>query len=184
MRRAALVVLLAAILMSVLAVPAHAAARCEVRNQKHLVRCTNDTDNTYQMRVRVRLDNGKRPTFKFVLDPGEGWKRNFNARIVGLGVERTRIVTGPPPVPGVQQFNDGRLAVYVNSFFNGAEPESDLYFVNQTASLISYSCTWTNVSSFGTFPGNFSDPSLPGYDYDQFDYFGVSSVTNLACTSS
>ena len=38
---------------------------------------------------------------------------------------------------GVQQFNDGRLAVYVNSFFNGSNDQSDLYFVNQTASSIS-----------------------------------------------
>jgi len=55
-----------------------------------------------------------------------------------------------------------------NSFFNGANDQTDLYFVNQTASSISYSCTWTNVSPSGTFPGNFLDPSLPGYDYDSF----------------
>ena len=182
--RRALVPLLVAILTGMLAVPAQAAASCNVRNHKHVVRCTNDTDKTYQMRVRVRLDNGKRPTFKFRLDPGEGWKRNFNAQIVGLGVERTVIVTGPPTVPGVQQFNDGRLAVYTNSYFNGANDQTDFYFVNQTASSISYSCTWTNVAPFGTGPGNFSNPSLPGYDYDQLGGGGVSSITNLVCTSS
>jgi hypothetical protein len=179
----ALVALPVAILTGMLAVPAHAAsASCEVRNHKHVVRCTNDTDNTYQMRVRVRLDNGKRPSFKFRLDPGERWKRDFNARIVGLGVERTLI--GPPHVPGIQQFNDGRLAVYVNTFFNGANDQTDLYFVNQTASSISYSCTWMNVSSSGTGPGNYLDPALPGYQYDSFGIGGVSSISDLACTSS
>lgn len=94
-------------------------------------------------------------------------------------------MTGPPPVPGVQQFNDGRLAVYVNTFFNGANDQTDLYFVNQTASSISYSCTWTySIASGSSGPGNFSDPSLPGYDYDSLSSGGTSSISNLACTSA
>jgi hypothetical protein len=181
--RKVLVAALMAILTGILAVPAYAAsAHCNVRDHKHLVRCINETDDTYQMKVRVRLDNGKRPTFKFTLDPGEGWKRRFNAQIVGLGLHRE--VMGPPIVPGVQQFNDGRLAVYVNTFFNGSNDQTDLYFVNQTASSISYSCTWTSFLPSGSSgPGNFSDPSLPGYDYDSFSSGGTSSISNLACTS-
>jgi hypothetical protein len=181
--RRALVPVLVAILTGILAVPADAAPVCEVRKHKHLVRCTNISTDTYQMRVRVRLDNGKRPSFKFILDPGETWKRDFNAQIVGVGVERTLL--GPPPVPGVQQFNDGRIAVYTNSYFNGANDQTDFYFVNQTASSISYSCTWMNVSPTGsTYPGNFSDPSLPGYDYDVLGGGGVSSSTTMVCTSA
>lgn len=82
--------LLVAILTGILAVPAYASsAHCNVLDHKHLVRCINETDDTYQMKVRVHVDNGKRPTFKFMLDPGQGWKRRFNAQIVGHGIART-----------------------------------------------------------------------------------------------
>jgi hypothetical protein len=161
-----------------------ASASCHIRHHKHVVLCSNDTNDTYDMRVRVRLENGKRPRFDFTLDPAETWRKRFRPRVVGLSTHRDLVVTAPPTVPGTQQFNDGRLAVYVNSFFNGANDQTDLYFVNQTASTISYSCTWTNVASWGTSPGTYSDADLPGYEYDSFGLGGVSSISDLTCTSS
>jgi hypothetical protein len=181
----AIVASLVAVLMIVVAPAAHAgSAGCHLRQHKHVVVCRNDTNDTYRMRLRVRLDNGTRHRFGFTLDPADRWRKRFARRVVGMSLHRELIVTGPPTVPGTQQFNDGRLAVYANTYFNGANDQTDLYFVNETASPISYACTWTTYITGGSGPGNYSDPDLPAYQYDSLSEGGATSVSGMSCTSS
>ena len=97
--RATTTLLAASLLIAgVFVAPAQAAATCRVRSNQHLVRCSNDTDKTYEMRVRVLLENNKRPRFHFTLDPGETWKMRFNKQVDGLRIHRELVVTPPPGI--------------------------------------------------------------------------------------
>ncbi len=107
--RATTTLLAASLLIAgVFVAPAQAAATCRVRSNQHLVRCSNDTDKTYEMRVRVLLENNKRPRFHFTLDPGETWKMRFNKQVDGLRIHRELVVTPPPGIGlyAVWRFNN------------------------------------------------------------------------------
>jgi hypothetical protein len=50
------------LLAGLFASPAQAAGvKCDIRKNDHLIRCSNETNDTYQIRLRVRLEGGRRP---------------------------------------------------------------------------------------------------------------------------
>jgi hypothetical protein len=167
------------------AAPAGAGDVIDVNRQRRAVKVSNLTsDDRVSVRCRIRLETGI-VLRSATIEPLEAkrWRFPVRVRRVRCAVTNQEPVT--PTFPGELRWDDGLLQVWVYTFFNGSNDQTNLYFYNETDATISYSCTWVGYLPNGSSgPQSYSNPALPATEYDTFASGGTSSISDLNCSSA